>query len=162
MYQREWRRFKCTSGLSPRIPRTVTDTSEHIRFYILVLLFSTFFSFWFRAVDYDSFRVDVQVASRIVSYRIGSQATHKDTITTQLRDCTAHCISGSIIACCASSRRIAFEKSHRKQVEQNDYAHQNNHCTVDQLILLGDIRAKKNLRRRHVPRRRRRASRQVW
>ena len=33
-------------------PGLFTDTSEHIRFFcFLVSLFSTFFSFWFRAVD---------------------------------------------------------------------------------------------------------------
>ena len=38
-----------TRRLTPRIPRTVKDISEHIRFYFLVLF--SLFSCWFRAVD---------------------------------------------------------------------------------------------------------------
>jgi len=41
----------CLAGLFNGFPGLFTDTSEHIRFYFLVLLFFPLLSFWFRAVN---------------------------------------------------------------------------------------------------------------
>ena len=61
-----------SSGLTTRIPQTLTVTSEHIRFYFLVFfLFSQLLvvvSMRYIKLTHFGFRAHVKIASRIVSY----------------------------------------------------------------------------------------------
>ena len=61
------------SRLTPRIPRTVSDTTEHIRFYVLRVVFLFFYLLFVDSVrymkqTYASFRAQVKVASHVVAY----------------------------------------------------------------------------------------------
>ena len=103
----QWPSIRAASSAHPDrlhgFPGLLPYTSEHIRFLHFSSSFPLF-TFWFRVVDYVSFQVDVKVASRVVFIYLFIKYTMR--------------LKSGIIACCGSSRRIAFEKSHWKQSEQ--------------------------------------------
>jgi len=110
--------MKWTDYISGRVSEPLqvhirTDSTDSPDCYRILLSISVFlhfsssfplFTFWFRVVDYVSFQVEIKVASRVVFIYLFIKYTMR--------------LKSGIIACCGSSRRIAFEKSHWKQSEQ--------------------------------------------